>query len=77
MELFGWFGKAIAPLQIFSLGCLIMKKFTDKEIIELYELLKIPNPFEGLRNDLTMERSGSTWNIMITTDTVGLEINNG
>ncbi|MBI4708118.1 MAG: hypothetical protein HY761_09375 [Candidatus Omnitrophica bacterium] len=54
-----------------------MQKFTDKEIIKLYELLKIPTPFERSRNNLAMERSESAWNILITTDTVGLEINNG
>ncbi len=54
-----------------------MQKLTDKEIIELYKLLKITTPFEGLRNDLSMEGPESAWNILITTDTVGLETNNG
>lgn len=54
-----------------------MQEFTDKEIIKLYELLKIPTLFDKSRNNLAMERSESTWNILITTDTVGLEIING
>jgi len=54
-----------------------MQEFTDKEIIKLYELLKIPTRSERSRNNLAMERSESTWNIFITTDTVGLETNNG
>ena len=54
-----------------------MQEFTDKEIIKLYELLKISIPFEKSKNNLAMERSKSVWNILITTDTVGLEIING
>jgi|GEM_PF-4226876 len=54
-----------------------MQEFTDKEIIKLYELLKIPISFEKSRNNLTMERLESAWNILITTDTVGLELING
>lgn len=54
-----------------------MQRFTDKEITELYKLLKIVTPYERLGNDLSMEGADGDWNILITTDTVGLETNNG